>query len=200
MSNDRICVIALAFLVWATLGLQIIVDMSQGKTMFGALWHQMRYFTNLMVFTMAVVLTVIAVRGWRGSSLPAAVTVWMLIVGLVYHTLLSATHHPEGWDVLVNIMQHSVLPIAMLALWIGFAPKSGLRFWDAFTWLACPVLYVSYVLIRGAFDGVYPYFFVDPVKTGWPGVAGFVVGLGALFFLAGAALVMAAWFQVRRAA
>jgi hypothetical protein len=59
-------------------------------------------------------------------------------------------------------------------------------------WVACPLVYAVYAIARGLADGTFPYFFLNPDKTGWIGVGAYLIGLGALFYLAGALLVFVA--------
>jgi hypothetical protein len=49
-------------------------------------------------------------------------------------------------------------------------------------WLAYPVLYLVYSLVRGAFVDWYPYPFINPVTSGWPNLIGigFTIALGSL--------------------
>ena len=176
-----------------TLAVQTGVDVASGDGLLQSIWSQARYFTNLMVFTVGIFFcsSLLGKRqdrpGWA-----SAITVWILLVGVVYHVLLSAAHHPEGLDVGVNLMQHTILPLAVLGFWMRYVAKDGLRMNLPLIWLACPLIYVAYALLRGQFDQTYPYFFLNPDKIGWPGVAAYVVGLGALFYVSGALLVLSA--------
>lgn len=195
MDRDRIEWPALALLAaaaWATLILQAGIDLSQGDALSASLWKDARFFTNLSVFLLAICTTVFAARGWTGPSLPAALVVWMSLTGGVYHALLAATHNPEGWDILVNIFQHTVLPLAALVVWLAFAPKAGLRLIHPLIWTAWPTIYAVYALVRGIADGTFPYFFLNPDKTGWLGVGAYIIGLGLVFYLTGLLVLGAA--------
>jgi len=157
------------------------------------LWRMARYFTHLANAMVGVVLGLAAVRGrWVGPGWPAAITVWIVAVGVVYHLLLSAKHNPQGLEVWSNIGEHSVVPLACLALWIIGAPKQGLGLHHPLIWTAFPLAYAVYAILRGNFDGIYPYFFLNPAKSGIPVVAAYVAGLGVFFALSGLALVLPA--------
>lgn len=181
----RLAVALLALAAWGTLILQAGIDLGEGDTLLASLWADARFFTNLSVLLLALCATLFAVRGWGGPSLPAALVVWMSLTGGVYHALLAVNHHPEGWDILVNVFQHTVLPLGMLLIWLGFAPKAGLRWRDPVLWTGWPLIYAVYGLARGLADGTFPYFFLNPDKTGWLGVGAYILGLGAVFYLAG---------------
>lgn len=173
------------------LTLQTYIDVTGLKdTLISAIWSQSRYFTNLMVFAVGAFFAIIFVRNsGRFAGWHAALTVWIVIVGVVYHVLLANTHYPEGGDVVVNLFQHTIVPILVVGFWLTFAPKSGLNFKLPLIWLICPLGYVSFALSRGLADGKFPYFFLNPDKIGWAGVGLYIVGLGAAFYVLGAAIV-----------
>ena len=192
-SNSRLVVLIISALAWAALAVQTAVDLSAGDGLATSLWTQLRYFTNTTVLAVALLFGWAAIQGrWPHPGWPAAITVWIVLVGVVYHALLAATHHPEGWDVLVNIVQHTILPVAVLIAWLTVFPQHGLAVRHAIYWVAYPLGYATYAIVRGLIDGKFPYFFLDPVKTGVPGVIGFIIGLGALFFISGLLIVWVA--------
>jgi hypothetical protein len=193
MANSRVFAGLIGLGAILTLTVQTGVDVSNGDAALQSMWSQARYFTNLMVSMVGVFFCLIAAgRIENRPGLTSAITVWIVLVGVVYHALLASTHHPEGLDVGVNLMQHTVLPIAVLLYWMGFVWKDSLTLGLPLVWLICPISYVAYVLLRGAFDQEYPYFFLNPIDIGWPGVGAYVVGLGVLFYLSGIALVFGA--------
>ena len=55
-------------------------------------------------------------------------------------------------------------------------------------WMAFPVAYCAYALLRGAQSGLYPYPFLEADELGYARVAGNVAILVALFVLLGLAL------------
>lgn len=154
------------------------------------LWYLARYFTHLTNALVALVLGQAALSGrWPRPAWLAAITVWIVAVGVVYHVLLAATHNPQGWEVWASIGEHSIVPAATLALWLTAAPKANLGLPYAAIWALWPLAYAAYAILRGALDGSYPYFFLNPVKSGPGLVAAYVAGPGAFFILAGAGLV-----------
>lgn len=163
------------------------------------LWRMARYFTHLANALVAVVLGLAAIRGrWSGPGWPATITVWIVAVGVVYHLLLAAKHDPQGLEVLSNIGEHSVVPLACLALWIWGAPKQGLGLHHPLIWTIFPLAYAVYAILRGNYDGIYPYFFLNPAKSGIAVVAAYVAGLGVFFVLSGWALVLPARLRRHR--
>lgn len=144
-------------------------------------WIMLRYFTiltslaSLLSFaTMAV--TRRALGGWWLGGL----AVWEVMTGLVYHLLLSVDR--DGLALWADHGLHTALPLAVFAWWAVFARKSRAALGFAISWLIWPALYILYALLRGRADGIYPYFFLDPGKVRWDGVAVWsgMVGLGFL--------------------
>lgn len=176
------------------------LEVGDQASVVSVLWTLARYFTHLTNALVALVLGFVAVRGrWPHAAWPAAVTVWIVAVGVVYHLLLADTHNPQGWEVWASIGEHSIVPAASLALWVIAAPKVGLTLAHAAVWALWPLLYAVYAILRGALDGTYPYFFLDPVTSGPGIVAAYVTGLGLFFLLSGAGLVALSGLMPRAA-
>jgi membrane protease YdiL (CAAX protease family) len=58
-----------------------------------------------------------------------------------------------------------------------------------FAWLAWPLVYLAYSLVRGAVVDWYPYPFLDPDESGgYAGVAGYALAILAAFTAVGLAL------------
>ena len=126
--------------------------------------------TNLLV-AVALTLPVIApgtrMGRWASSEgVRAGVTMYAVVVGLVYHFLLHATWNPQGWSYVANISLHYVMPAAILIDWLAFTPNGRLRWIDAAKWLAFPLLYGGWTLLHGAISGWYPYWFIDAATLG----------------------------------
>lgn len=150
-------------------------------------WSQLRFFTVLTCILVAVTFARIA-RGWAPPpGVAGGLALWAAFVGLVYHVLLG--RNLFGLDWWVDHLLHTATPVATLCWWLAFAPRAGLRPLHAVAWLGWPLAYVAYALGRGALDGQYPYFFVNPTEVGWGGVALWTLALGATFLAGGLALV-----------
>lgn len=90
-----------------------------------------------------------------------AITVYICIVGLVYNTILRFLWNPTGLQFLTDELLHSVIPILFILFWIKFVPKNQLKWGDFWPWLIYPLVYLLYILSRGAFVEYYPYPFMD---------------------------------------
>jgi len=137
---------------------------------FSTFWELARFFTILVNFIVSLILIEAALRGyWRNYSIFTAATVWISIVGVIYHLLLAADHNPTGIGAFTNQIHHSVAPLGAILIWIFTKSRDHIPARDPFLWLIFPMLYTVYVLLRGQLDNQYPYDFSNPDVLGWGG-------------------------------
>lgn len=159
--------------------------------LFEAFWELLRYFTIFTNFVVSYVLIMAGLRGyWRSFSLLTGVTVWIWLVGVIYHVMLSAGHNPTGLEAVTNHIHHTLVPIGTFLIWIFARPRAFIKMSAPFMWLIFPLFYTAYMLFRGHFEGVYPYHFSNPTLVGWKGffisqavLTLIFLGLGLLFRL-----------------
>ena len=181
-------VIALAAL--AALATQVVVSYRMTGGALATLWVILGYFTvltNLLVFASFAVMT--ATGRMLSASWLAGLTLWIAIVGVVYHTLLANIWEPQGLALWADQGLHTVTPVLTALFWLVFASKGGLGVMDAVRWLGWPLIYVIYALIRGMFTGRFPYPFIDLTVLTPGQVALNSVGLTVAFFLGGLLVV-----------
>jgi hypothetical protein len=123
-----------------------------------------------------------AVRRFGGfESLRGAAVLYMLTTGIVYAVLLSGHHNSIPW---VNTVLHRVMPLAVALDWLIDPPHTPLQPRRAvLAWMAFPVLYIAYTLVRGPLAHWYPYFFVNPAHAGgylFVAVSAIAIGLGQI--------------------
>jgi hypothetical protein len=125
-------------------------------------------------------------RGW--PYFRGAVTLYMVITGIVYAGLLSDVdvQLQSPWT---NAVLHKVLPLLLLADWVFFPPWPRVSAAKALGWLAFPLAYFAYSLIRGPFAHFYPYPFLDPRPHGYDHVIGYAIVLA----VAMAVLALLVW-------
>jgi hypothetical protein len=133
-------------------------------------------------------------QGRVAASVRGAITLYMTITLVVYWTLL-ADPRIGGADPWANLVLHLVAPLALVADWVLVRPRDLPGRAVVLAWLAWPLAYVTYTLIRGAAVDWYPYPFLDPDQVGgYIGVAGFSLAITAVFVVVGLALH---WWAVR---
>lgn len=115
---------------------------------------------------------------WRGAAV-----VFMAVTYVVFAVLLrDAQEQLQTHVAWVDSVLHRVMPIAVMADWLIEPPHGPITFRRAVVpWLAFPLAWTTFTLIRGAIDGRYPYPFLDPANGGWGVVALYCVAILALF-------------------
>lgn len=100
-----------------------------------------------------------------------AVTLYMTTTILIFIVLLSGYPSSEltavPWD---NTVLHYVMPIVIIIDWVIAGRVQPISYRAALLWLAFPLAYLLYSLIRGPIAHWYPYPFMDPSKNGILGV------------------------------
>lgn len=141
--------------------------------------------TNVLVFItfMASAIAVAHHINKKLSVLRSAVTVYILLVGVGFSILLSGlsdmTFTAVPWD---NAVLHYIIPLAVLVDYIIDRPLKT-DFNKALTWLAFPLVYLIYTMMRGALTNWYPYPFLNPTPYGFGLVILTVVGIIAVALL-----------------
>ena len=148
-------------------------------TAFEATVHFFSYFTILTNLLVAVCCGALLLPGtfrlnqlFRQHGTITAITVYILIVGLVFNIILRPSFELGGYHLLVSEIFHTIVPLAFLAFWIAFVPKTALPWKSLFGWMGYPIAYMVYTLIHGIYSGFYPYPFVDAGKLGFPTAIG----------------------------
>lgn len=183
----RIFLVLLAVLAWFALAAQLYIIIRYRNSSFGATVVQyFSYYTILTNLMIAWVTTILFIRR-EGTSkrqkLLTAILVYIMTVGLTYNTILRSLWKPQGLQLLADNLLHSIIPVLYLIFWIFFVRKQSLQWKDIFPWLIYPLVYLVYVLIRGAYFGVYPYPFVDVVQLGYARVMLNSLGVTAMILL-----------------
>jgi hypothetical protein len=135
------------------------------------------YFTVLSNALAVILLVMLASRPGRDASpgfavFRGAVTVYMIVTGLVYAILIAPVAGdvgvPEPW---IDWIIHVLAPVAIAADWIVNPPTVALPRESLWIWLPFPAAYLVYSLIRGPIVDWYPYPFLDPAGAGYGAVA-----------------------------
>ena len=181
---------ATALVAWTTLGLQLALFLN-AMTLAPALWRFAGFFTILTNLLVAIMATEIASGRTDRLSGPIArmcVTAAMLLVGAAYWFLLAPLWTPTGWQLAADIGLHLAVPVLTLALWLAMADGS-LNWRDVPKAAIWPAIYAVYAVARGAVDGWYAYWFLNPRDQSPLELTASVVSLALLIMAVGALLV-----------
>ncbi len=124
---------------------------------------------------------------WRTVRVDAVLGI--VIVAVVYHTLLAGLDDLQGTEVVVNLLWHTVIPIATVLGWLAFGPRGDVDVRVVAWSVVYPLAWLAFTLVRGAAIDWYPYPFVDVAELGYAQVVLNCLGITALF-LALAAVLM----------
>ena len=172
---------------FVAIGVQTVIN--EGNNPLVNLALMLRYFTIWSNMAAALLLGWVALRGRLDARIAFALATALAMVGIVYHLLLSADHHPVGWDWYTNQMHHTVIPLATVFWWLAFSGVKATGWQTLPVVIAVPILYTGFALVVGSTSGFYPYFFLDLPTLGWGQLLINVVGLGLVFMAFGALLM-----------
>jgi hypothetical protein len=150
-----------------------------------------------IIGAVAVVIAALAGPAVRGSlwlsQLRGAATLYMAITGMIFSLLLRGAdvQTPIPW---VNSVLHFIFPLFIVIDWLVDRTVRPLSFRQGLIFLAYPVAYGAYSLIRGAIVDWYPYPFLDPRTNGY----GFVAIMMVLVAIVGLALAWVLCWSSRR--
>lgn len=103
---------------------------------------------------------------FQRSTTITAITVYILIVGLVFNIILRPTQAIGGLHRLASEIFHSVVPVLVLMYWYVLASKHNMSWRYIFPFMIYPLLYMVYTLLHGDATGFYPYPFINVAQLG----------------------------------
>jgi hypothetical protein len=110
-------------------------------------------------------------RSFAFEVFRGAVVLYMAITGVVFALLLSGLQAELQTAIpWVDFVVHKLLPAVVVADWLLDPPRYRLPLRLGLVWLAFPLAYVTYALIRGSSVDWYPYPFLDVSELGYGGV------------------------------
>ncbi len=172
--NQHYGQIIIALVTWAALILQFYLQIVNRTTAVPeAVIRYFSYFTILTNLLVAVCYTSLLLkdrkseRFFKQPSVLTAVTVYILIVGLVYNLVLRSQWNPQGLQLLADNLLHTITPLLALLYWIIYVPAKNISWKQTPAWMLYPFLYLTYILIRGSFSNFYPYFFINADTLGY---------------------------------
>ncbi len=175
-STQRTYALFTALLGWFAVIAQLIILIQNRTTSLPeAIIRFFSYFTIQTNMIVALCFSGYFMRGqWKDfftrPGTQTAVTVYIIVVGAVYNLVLRSIWHPVGFQIPVDELLHSVIPVLMLLFWLNFTPKASLQWKNVFTWALYPLCYTVFIGVRGAISGFYPYPFINVTELGYPKV------------------------------
>ncbi|TDQ72265.1 Pr6Pr family membrane protein [Sphingobacterium yanglingense] len=190
LSQRRLAAL-IAILAWFAVIVQFVMGIGNSSLTVGTyLVRFFSYFTILTNLMVAVGYTGLLLMSgncigvfFRKSTTLTALTLYILLVGLVYNVALRSLWHPEGIARLTDELLHSVIPLLVLGYWWRTRAEGNLQGRNLWSWLIYPLIYLFYTLWHGAISGFYPYPFVDVDALGMTkvlmncGVVAVIIGL-----------------------
>lgn len=165
------------------------------------------YFTFFTIDTSilaGLLMLAAASFSWRGVVEPLwfsrarlGIVTASVIVAVVYNLLLrglppAAEDLDYVWPTIPNDVLHIWAPLFLVIEWLIFAPNRTLKWQAAFWAWAYPFAWLAFTLVRGAIDGWWPYFFIDPTDEGGvPGMIQYIFGIMAFMFIVASLLLPA---------
>ncbi|EIM72951.1 hypothetical protein A33O_17409 [Nitratireductor aquibiodomus RA22] len=174
--------------------LTIPASMEAGRSIAGSVIHYFSYFTiltNILVVFVHLAALSGAPRFFGQAWVRAGVAVSILLVTIVYWQLLSALWQPEGLLLICDIALHYIAPAIYLVWWLTGGTDGSLSWRHLPLWLAYPLIYVAYVLVRAPIAGEVPYYFLDTGLNGWPSVLVYLAAILLTFAFLGRLAMLA---------
>jgi len=163
--RTRITAAVAALVGWAGLALQLVLIVRNLGPALG-IWRFVGFFTvlsNLLAAAVATALALGSTGRLAGARVRLVAATSILMVGVIYSLALRALWSPTGLQKIADVALHDGVPLLWGLVWLT-GPHPGLK-WREIAWaLAWPLGYCVYALGRGAADGWYAYWFLDPSK------------------------------------
>ncbi len=129
------------------------------------------YFTIWSNIVVAVSLTLLLTRPlpdtWARRVLRLDGLLMITVTMLVYQVVLAPSVDLAGWALLTDPILHLVTPVLTLLVWLVFGPRGWVTARLVPSALILPVVWVVWLLLRGAVVDAYPYDFVNVVDLGY---------------------------------
>lgn len=163
------------------------------------------FLSSFTLLSNAMAVLMLAMLAWHPertssrafSTFRGAVTLYMIATGLAFAVVLAPAEAQsaltEPW---VDWSLYVVGPVAVALDWVLYRPEVDLPQIALPIWLAFPVAYLAYSVIRGALVDRYPYPFLDPAQT--DGYAGVAIWAGTVLVVVVGLGYACAWWANRR--
>lgn len=129
------------------------------------------YFTIWSNVAVAVSVTLLLARPLRPTLVRRVLRLdgllMITVTAIVYQLLLAPTAVVTGWSRLTDPILHVVTPLLTLLVWLVWGPRGWVTGRLVPLALVVPLLWIGWMLARGAVIDAYPYDFVNVVDRGY---------------------------------
>ena len=169
------------------------IDYHNADGFLGTLGHTFDFFTFFTTWAnvlVAVTVTMLALDPHRDSRVFRVVRnsalLMISITAIVYAVILAPGAVHVGWQVPMNVLMHQLTPLVTLVVWAVIGPRCWISWLDVPLALVIPVVWVVWMLVRGAVIEAYPYGFINVINLGYATALRNIVGI----LLAGAVVMV----------
>lgn len=193
--KGRVFATVVAAISAAALVLQYVLLLRLVREEVGVALGTLRFFSYFTILSnlgvVAVTLTASCGAGgfFARARVRAAIALYIGVTGAIYFLILRHLWQPQGLQWWVDSGLHYAVPVLYLGWWLLAVPHGRLNLRDAMAWLRFPLLYLAWVLLRGAWLGEYPYPFIDAGQLGYARTALNALGVLLAFLLLGGILL-----------
>ncbi len=119
----------------------------------------LQYFTiqSNLIAGLAALLYLMAPSSFALQLIKASI-LWMLVTGIIFHSMISKFYKPSGLKWISNQLTHTLAPLLFFFA-LFFMESKGQ---SPMLWIAYPLVYSLFWLIYGHFFDYYPYWFLRP--------------------------------------
>ncbi len=176
MIFNRLIALAGVLIGLAALALQfsltIPASLAAGRNIVMSVVFYFSFFTILTNIALVLVYAASLSGGRWFSRLDtplarASAAAAIALVSGFYHLFLAALWRPEGLFLVCDVALHYITPAIYLIWFVVYGRSGTLRLTNIPAMLAAPLLYLVYVMIRGALIGEYPYPVLDAGELGY---------------------------------
>lgn len=155
----------------------------------GRVFDFFTYFTILSNIVVAIIFTML----WRNPNRKGTVfrtlfldaLLMITITGLIYGIVLAGGAHPQGLEKVTNGIEHYLVPVLVVVVFVIYGPRRNLHVGTVFAALILPICWAIFALIRGGIITAYPYGFLDVATLGLPQVLMNIGGVAVLGIIVG---------------
>ena len=133
------------------------------------------YFTIWSNIVVAISVTLLLARPLRDTLairvLRLSGLLMITVTAIVYQVLLAPTVDVEGWSLLTDPILHVVTPLLTIVVWAVWGPRGWITRREVPLALVIPLVWIVWMLVRGAIVHAYPYGFANVTELGYASVA-----------------------------